>query len=161
MVLDQIRCRSGPPQLGRVRLAISCFRGLTIREFLMSPDPNYVFCAKASTASYDPCPDVRFHALPIWTTVTTALVTFKALLDQSDLDHTHFGLPDWNPLGAVIPEGAKVVVNPNWVHHHAWPLTSSWLRTSGPCSLKSATFRGHNPVMLRVLHYVQDRHLSA
>src|SRR6266704_889786 len=84
----------------------------------MSLEPNCVFCAKATVASYDPCPDFRVPELPGWTTVTTALVTLRALLAQAGLDHSNLGSPDWNPLGAIIHEGAKVVVKPNWVHHH-------------------------------------------
>jgi len=84
----------------------------------MALEPNCVFCAKAPTASYDPCPDVCFPELPVWTKVTTALVTLRALLAQAGLDHSHLGSPDWNPLGVIIHEGAKVVVKPNWVHHH-------------------------------------------
>src|SRR6266704_3315895 len=83
----------------------------------MSLEPNCVFCAKATVASYDPCPDFRVPELPGWTTVTTALVTLRALLAHAGLDHTHLGSPKWNPLGAIIHEGAKVVVKPNWVHH--------------------------------------------
>jgi uncharacterized protein (DUF362 family) len=85
---------------------------------MMSLERHCVFCAKMSAASYDPCPDVRFPELPVWAQVTTALVTLRALLDQTGLDHSHFGSPDWNPLGAIIHEGTKVVVKPNWVHHH-------------------------------------------
>jgi uncharacterized protein (DUF362 family) len=84
----------------------------------MSLEPNSVFCTKISAASYDPCPDVRFPELPVWVQVTTALVALRALFVQAGLDHSHFGSPDWNPLGTIIHEGAKVVLKPNWVHHH-------------------------------------------
>ena len=33
------------------------------------------------------------------------------------LDAPRFGGRDWNPLGAVVPEGASVVLKPNWVLH--------------------------------------------
>ena len=83
----------------------------------MSLEPNSVFCAKVTPALYNPCPDVRFPELPVWAKVTTGLVAFRSLLIQAGLDHPHLGSPDWNPLGAIIHEGAKVVVKPNWVHH--------------------------------------------
>jgi uncharacterized protein (DUF362 family) len=54
----------------------------------------------------------------VWVQVTTALVALRALFVQAGLDHSHFGSPDWNPLGTIIHEGAKVVLKPNWVHHH-------------------------------------------
>src|SRR2546430_1856646 len=81
----------------------------------MSLEPHCVFCAKATAAPYDPCPDVRFPELPGWTQVTTAVIALRALLAQTGLDHSHLGSPDWNPLSAIIPEGTKVVVKPNWV----------------------------------------------
>jgi uncharacterized protein (DUF362 family) len=33
------------------------------------------------------------------------------------LDHLHFGTPEWNPLGAYIRSGDKVVIKPNLVLH--------------------------------------------
>src|SRR5712692_8072840 len=73
---------------------------------LMTLEPKFVFCARASAASYAPCPGVRFPELPMWAGVTMALVTLRALLAQAGLDHSNFGTPDWNPLGAIVDKGA-------------------------------------------------------
>ena len=112
----------------------------------MSLTPTSVFCTKATTASYDVCPDVRFPELPVWAKVTTTLVTFRALLVQAGLDHAHFGSPDWNPFGAIIHAGDKVVVKPNWVHHHN-------LSGYGMDCLVT-----HTCVIEAILHYVAKAH---
>ena len=83
-------------------------RQTTEGKKLMSLEPNFVFCAKTPAASYAPCPDVHFPELPVWAQVTTALVALRSLLAQAGLDHSHLGSPNWNPLGAIIHEGAKV-----------------------------------------------------
>lgn len=36
-------------------------------------------------------------------------------LRQLGLDVARFGTPDWNPIGELVPPGAKIVVKPNWV----------------------------------------------
>jgi uncharacterized protein (DUF362 family) len=112
----------------------------------MSLEPNAVFCAKVTPASYNPYPDVRFPELPVWTKVTTALVTLRALLAQTGLDHSQFGTPDWNPLGAIIHAGAKVVLKPNWVHHQNF---------SGHGMDCLVT---HTSVLEAILHYVAKAH---
>jgi uncharacterized protein (DUF362 family) len=108
----------------------------------MSLEPNVVFCAKAPAASYAPCPDVRFPELPGWAKVTMVLVTLRTLLAQTGLDHANLGSPDWNPLGAIISEGAKVVVKPNWVHHY------NFSGHSMDCLVT------HTDVIEAILHYV-------
>ena len=112
----------------------------------MSLEPNAVFCAKVTPASYNPCPDVRFPELPVWANVTTALVAFRSLLAQTGLDYSHLGSPDWNPLGAIIHEGEKVVVKPNWVQHQNFSRQGiDFLVT-------------HTYVIEAILHYVAKAH---
>jgi uncharacterized protein (DUF362 family) len=41
----------------------------------------------------------------------------RGLLAGMGLDREHFGGPDWNPLGAYISPGQKVVIKPNMVRH--------------------------------------------
>jgi len=36
---------------------------------------------------------------------------------QAGLDKVNQGSASWNPLGALVHEGEKVVIKPNWVHH--------------------------------------------
>src|SRR5687768_14471563 len=115
-------------------------------EKLTSLKPNSVFCAKVTPALYNPCPDVRFPELPVWAKVTTGLVAFRSLLVQAGLDHSHLGSPDWNPLGAIIREGAKVVVKPNWVHHQ------NFSGYGMDCLVT------HSCVIEAILHYVAKAH---
>jgi uncharacterized protein (DUF362 family) len=35
----------------------------------------------------------------------------------SGLDRQRFGTPHWNPVGALVPPGARIVIKPNWVLH--------------------------------------------
>jgi uncharacterized protein (DUF362 family) len=48
---------------------------------------------------------------------TVALATLRELLRVWGLDAAHFGLREWNPLGAFILPDSKVVLKPNWVFH--------------------------------------------
>jgi uncharacterized protein (DUF362 family) len=84
----------------------------------MALEPHRVFCAKAPAVDYATHPEVRFPELPKWAKATTALMTFRSLLVQAGLDREHLGRDEWNPLGGVISTGARVVIKPNWVHHH-------------------------------------------
>lgn len=40
----------------------------------------------------------------------------KALYDLG-LDRARFGTPEWNPIGCLVPPGARIVIKPNWVLH--------------------------------------------
>ena len=48
---------------------------------------------------------------------TVAQAAVRRLLLDWGLDGSRLGRPGWNPLGAVIPSGARVVIKPNWVLH--------------------------------------------
>ena len=48
---------------------------------------------------------------------TPILMGFRDLLRSAGLDETRYGTADWNPLGAVIHPGARVLLKPNWVRH--------------------------------------------
>jgi uncharacterized protein (DUF362 family) len=84
----------------------------------MALQPNYVFCAKARDAVYAPYPGITLQELPKWANVTTAVLCLRSLFVQAGLDSTKQESSEWNPLGAIINKGAKVVVKPNWVCHH-------------------------------------------
>jgi uncharacterized protein (DUF362 family) len=82
----------------------------------------------------------------VWAKATTALVALRALLAQSGLDHSHLGSPDWNPLSTIIPKGAKVVVKPNWVHHHNFSDHGLDCLVTHTCVIEA------------ILHYVAKAH---
>jgi len=41
----------------------------------------------------------------------------RAALRALGLDAARFGTPDWNPLGAIVARGARVVCKPNFIRH--------------------------------------------
>ena len=41
----------------------------------------------------------------------------RAALRGLDLDISHFGQPNWNPLGQLVERGARVVLKPNFIRH--------------------------------------------
>jgi len=58
------------------------------------------------------------------------------------LDAARFGTPDWNPIGELVPSGARIVVKPNWVLH----------RNMGPGGMDCMIT--HPSVLRAVLEYV-------
>jgi uncharacterized protein (DUF362 family) len=41
----------------------------------------------------------------------------RAALRGLDLDAARFGTPEWNPLGALVQRGARIVLKPNFIRH--------------------------------------------
>ena len=79
--------------------------------------PSVVYLAKAPIAEYGHVADALLPELGEAAPATTACITFRSLLRESGWDGQRFGMSEWNPLGAVIPPGSRVVIKPNWVHH--------------------------------------------
>ena len=46
-----------------------------------------------------------------------ALALLRELFNNWGLDKANMGTERWNPLGALIPAGSRVVIKPNWVYH--------------------------------------------
>jgi len=42
---------------------------------------------------------------------------FADVLQALGLDAEHAETPQWNPMGALVPPGARIVIKPNWVLH--------------------------------------------
>ncbi len=84
----------------------------------MSIQMNAVFCSKVSKSGYGRCPEMHFPEIPPGTEVTTSLIALRSLFIQSGLDSENQNSPKWNPLGDMIRSGDRVVIKPNWVHHH-------------------------------------------
>jgi len=78
--------------------------------------------------------------------VSVALGMMRELLSNWGLDQANMGTKRWNPLGALIPGGSKVVVKPNWVFH----------APRGPGSMDSLIT--HTSVILAVLEYLALTH---
>ena len=56
--------------------------------------------------------------LPSGSANTVALAALRDLFSVWGLGRERAGTPQWNPLGALIPPGARVVLKPNWVLHY-------------------------------------------
>jgi uncharacterized protein (DUF362 family) len=69
-----------------------------------------------SLGPYGPA-SVPAPELPGSTTSTVAQACLRKLLLSLKLDAAHAGTPVWNPLGAIVRPGYKVVVKPNLVLH--------------------------------------------
>lgn len=46
-----------------------------------------------------------------------AYAAVRAALYALGLDAERFGTPDWNPLGTLVPRGARIVLKPNFIRH--------------------------------------------
>jgi uncharacterized protein (DUF362 family) len=66
--------------------------------------------------TYEACDD---HSLApeIGGAINTAEVALHRLFRAWRLDLERYGTSNWNPLGALIPAGARIVIKPNWVFH--------------------------------------------
>lgn len=79
--------------------------------------PQNVFCATSSGRVYSDIGGIVAPELQADVRRTNALALFRALLKHSRLDEDHFGSSEWNPLSALIREGDRVLIKPNWVNH--------------------------------------------
>ncbi len=68
------------------------------------------------TAPYHPA--VRYPESPVAETAAEDNPSYAGVrwcLRELGLDAARFGLPQWNPLGDLVPRGGKVVIKPNFV----------------------------------------------
>lgn len=70
-----------------------------------------------SAAPFHPSEKFPEHPGEISATPNPAYALVRAALRDLGLDAARFGTPAWNPVGALVPPGAKIVVKPNWVLH--------------------------------------------
>src|SRR6476660_627061 len=83
----------------------------------MSLQMNAVYCHKSSATGYAVVPGSHLPDVPMGAKITTGLIALRSLFMEAGLDRENQGLEDWNPLGAIITRGDRVVIKPNWVHH--------------------------------------------
>lgn len=76
-----------------------------------------VFVARSPGAAYGPVEGIHYPELPFERRITTSLVTLRRLLVSTGWDIGHLNDSGWNPLSALVPPGARVLVKPNWVRH--------------------------------------------
>jgi uncharacterized protein (DUF362 family) len=85
----------------------------------MTPMETVVAVARSIEASYAVLAQpVAAPELPSGSAATVALAAMRDLFSIWGLDPERAGTPEWNPLGALIPPGARVVLKPNWVLHY-------------------------------------------
>ena len=68
-------------------------------------------------APYHPSEPYPEYRGPLATTPNHAYALVRGALADLGLDTDRFGTPGWNPIGALVPPGARIVVKPNWVLH--------------------------------------------
>jgi len=71
-------------------------------------------------APYDPAeayPEFAGRGLGRSKGPNEAFAAVRGALAGLGLDRERFGTPEWNPLGALVREGGRVLVKPNWVLH--------------------------------------------
>ena len=55
--------------------------------------------------------------LPGGLATTVATTAVREVLRLLQLDAANYGTPHWNPLGSLVPSGARIVLKPNFVMH--------------------------------------------
>ena len=78
---------------------------------------NAVYCSKSSATGYAVVPGPHLIDVPMGAGITTSLIALRSLFMEAGLDRENQASEDWNPLGAIITRGDRVVIKPNWVHH--------------------------------------------
>lgn len=68
-------------------------------------------------APYHPSTAYPEYRGPIAGAPNAAYAAVRDALAALGLDAARFGTPDWNPVGALVPPGARIVIKPNWVLH--------------------------------------------
>jgi uncharacterized protein (DUF362 family) len=75
-----------------------------------------VYCARSERPDYGAA-QARAPELEPGVADDQATHTIRRLLAGAGLDHARFGTAQWNPLGNIVPRGAKILIKPNWVLH--------------------------------------------
>ncbi|MFZ0815692.1 MAG: DUF362 domain-containing protein [Candidatus Sulfotelmatobacter sp.] len=84
---------------------------------MTGPSLENVVAIARTTAAYEVCDDLS-RAPEIGGASSWADVALHQLFRTWRLDLEHYGTLAWNPLAALIPPGARIVIKPNWVFHH-------------------------------------------
>ncbi|NCA82669.1 MAG: DUF362 domain-containing protein [Opitutae bacterium] len=74
--------------------------------------PSVSAAPYAPDEAYPEFADVKIGATP-----NPVFALVRGALRDLGLDAARFGTPRWNPLGALVKPGGRIVVKPNWVLH--------------------------------------------
>ena len=80
-------------------------------------DPQGAFYPPQDAAPYHPDRPYPEYAGPLGRAPNPAYDLVRRALAAAGLDADRFGTADWNPVGALVPPGARIVLKPNWVLH--------------------------------------------
>lgn len=88
-------------------------------------NPLVAVAADPAVRGYPPPQEAPFHpseAYPeyrgeVSSRPNAAYRMVRQALADLGLDAARWGTPDWNPIGSLVPPGARIVVKPNWVLH--------------------------------------------
>ncbi len=70
-----------------------------------------------SHAPYHPGERYPEYSGPVSAEPNEVYAAVRAAWRELGLDSARFGKPEWNPIGALVPPGARIVIKPNWVLH--------------------------------------------
>lgn len=70
-----------------------------------------------SEAPYPPSEPYPEYQGPLSTRPNPVYRAVRQVLALLGLDAKRFGTPDWNPIGDLVPPGARILIKPNWVLH--------------------------------------------
>ena len=68
-------------------------------------------------APYHPAERYPEYTGPLAAGENHAYAAVRQVLADLGLDRARFGTPQWNPIGDLVPPGARITVKPNWVLH--------------------------------------------
>lgn len=122
---------------------------MTTRPDIRS-EPKVAVVSAPARAAYPPIPASPFHPgerYPEWPDMPVRAGNaiygmVRSVLADLGLDRARFGTPGWNPIGALVAPGARIVIKPNWVMH----------RNAGPGGMECLVT--HPSVLRAVLDYV-------
>lgn len=92
----------------------------TARQVLGERDVAIRRTSNAAYPSEPPFhPSVSYpeYAGPVASAPNEVYEAVRQVLADLGLDRDRVGRSDWNPIGALVPAGAKIVIKPNWVLH--------------------------------------------
>ena len=108
---------SSPPSSPYGRIT-DCSQSILLKSYTpkMADFLENVIAIARTKPAYEVC-DNRSSAPEIGGAINSAEVALHELFRTWRLDLDHYGTSAWNPLGVLIPAGARIVIKPNWVFH--------------------------------------------
>lgn len=87
-------------------------------QVAVASDPGAMSYPALSAAPFHPSEKYPEYAGDLSAAPNPVYGMVRRVLADLGLDRAHFGTPQWNPIGDLVPPGEKIVLKPNWVLHH-------------------------------------------